>query len=305
MQGAGWLSPGVYKLSKNLVASSVYQVSVGWREICHVPKTQQILGATVQNEATWAALSWSLTGASRNVGKWVRFISIDSSRLIVVVLCFTGVNRLLVERTDLFQWQYVASRDEGPSSVCYITMPGTLLVLVLTVHMLHDVEGHWRFAQLVYSWAHPHAFFLQWHLVSFPHKLRGGTCGDKCGPLQDVHPVSKGRICVVGTEDCLVLRNHSQRLRKGGTLRCPSFWQLGESQTLYKKSGNVCVPDLNVLPWNISPATTGRGNASSVFTISGVCGWNFCLGMWSLTLCCVFSKSLSYTVSLFRQFCCR
>ena len=86
--------------------------------------------------------------------------------------------------------------------------------------------------------------------MSFPHQLRGGTC-DKCGPLQNVHPVSKGRICVVGSEDRLVLRNPSPRLRKGGTLRCPSFWRLGESRTLYKKSGNVCVPDLNVLPRNI------------------------------------------------------
>ena len=148
-------------------ASSVYQASVGWLEICYVPRTQQILGATVQNEATWATVSWWLTGASRNVGKWVQFISTDSGHLIVVVLCFTGVNRLLVEWTDLFQWQYMAWRDEGPSSFCYITMHGTLLVLALTVHMLHDIEGHWRFAQLVYNWAHPHAFFYSDILCHF------------------------------------------------------------------------------------------------------------------------------------------
>ena len=55
----------------------------------------QILGATVQNEATWASLSLSLTEGPRNIG--VQFINKDSSRLIVVVLCFTGVNQLLVE----------------------------------------------------------------------------------------------------------------------------------------------------------------------------------------------------------------
>jgi hypothetical protein len=57
----------------------------------------QILGATVQNEATCVALSWSVTVAPRNVGKCVQFINIDSSCLIVVVLCFTEVNQLLVE----------------------------------------------------------------------------------------------------------------------------------------------------------------------------------------------------------------
>jgi hypothetical protein len=32
-------------------------------------ENSQILGASVQNEATWVALSWSLTGAPRNIGK--------------------------------------------------------------------------------------------------------------------------------------------------------------------------------------------------------------------------------------------
>ena len=70
------------------------------------------------------------------------------------------------------------------------------------------------------------------------------------GPLDNMHPVSKGWTCVVGTEDCLVLRNHFHRLRKGGVLRCLGFWWLGESQTLYKLEC-VCVPDLNLLPWNM------------------------------------------------------
>ena len=75
-----------------------------------------------------------------------------------------------------------------------------------------------------------------------------------------------------------MLRNYSQRLRKGGVLRCLAFRRMGESQTLYKKSGNVCV----CLIWmysleTLSPSTTGHGHASSVFTISGICGWNFFL----------------------------
>jgi hypothetical protein len=32
------------------------------------------------------------------------------------------------------------------------------------------------------------------------------------------YPVLKRWICVVGKEDCLVLRNYSHRLRKGGML---------------------------------------------------------------------------------------
>jgi len=87
--------------------------------------------------------------------------------------------------------------------------------------------------------------------MSFPHKHGGGTYGDKCGPMENMHPLSKGWICVVRTEDCLVLKNHSHRLRKDGMLKCLAFWQLGESQTLYKKSGNVCVPGSKLLPWNM------------------------------------------------------
>ena len=147
--------------------------------------------------------------------------------------------------------------------------------------------------------------FLQWHLVSFPHKHGGGTYDDKCGPLENRQPVSKGWICVVGTEDCLVLKNHSHWLGKGGMLRCLVFGRLGESHTLYKKSvlwECVCLIWIYSLD-TLVPATTGHGHSSSVFTVSGVCvgGISFYLGKWSLTLGCVFSKSLSCTVSLFRQ----
>ena len=64
--------------------------------------------------------------------------------------------------------------------------------------------------------------------------------GDKSGPQLNMHPVSKRWICVVGTEDCLVLKNHLHWRRKGNMLRCLAFRWLGESQTFYKKSG-VCV----------------------------------------------------------------
>jgi len=61
------LDQGFINFPEILVASSVYQVSVWWREMC--TEDSQVLGATVQNKATWVALSWSLTGAHRNVGK--------------------------------------------------------------------------------------------------------------------------------------------------------------------------------------------------------------------------------------------
>ena len=83
---------------------------------------------------------------------------------------------------------------------------------------------------------------------------------------------------------------------------CLAFWQLGGSQTMCKKVGMcVCLIWIYSLEtW--SPATTGHGHATSIFSQC----WNFFyLGMWSFALDCVFSKSLSYTVSLFRQFRCR
>ena len=147
-------------------------------------------------------------------------------------------------------------------------------------------------------------FFLQWHLVLFPLKHGGGTYCDKCWPLENRHPVPKGWLCAVGTEDCLVLKQHSHWLRTDGMLKCLAFWQLGESQTLHKKSGNVCVPDMYLLHWNMKSSHnwTYLQFSQSVLYVGGI---PFCLGMWSLALGCVFSKSLSYMVSLFRQFRCR
>jgi hypothetical protein len=80
--------------------------------------------------------------------------------------------------------------------------------------------------------------------VRFPHEVGGESYTYRAGPLENIHHVSKGWGCVAGTEDYLVLRSSSHRLRKGGMVRCLSFWRLGESQTLYKKSMKrecVCV----------------------------------------------------------------
>ena len=126
--------------------------------------------------------------------------------------------------------------------------------------------------------------------------------------MENMHPVSKGWICVVGIEDCLVLRNHLHRLRKDGMLKCLAFWQLGESQTLNKKSRNVCVcawSEFTPLKHEIQPQLDMDMHLQFSQSVVYVGGISFCLGMWSLALGCVFSKSLSYTVSLFRQFRCR
>jgi hypothetical protein len=76
-------------------------------------------------------------------------------------------------------------------------------------------------------------YFLQWHHVSFPHQHGGVIYGDKCGPMENMRPVSNGWVSVARTQDCLVLKNLLHLLRKGGMLRYRAFWRLGESQTLY------------------------------------------------------------------------
>jgi len=62
-------------------------------------------------------------------------------------------------------------------------LPGTLLVLALTVHLLYDIERHWRFAYLVYNWAPPNAFFysdILWHLLGNLEKAFVVTNLDQC-----------------------------------------------------------------------------------------------------------------------------
>ena len=90
-------------------------------------------------------------------------------------------------------------------------------------------------------------------------------------------------------------------LTKDGMVRCLAFWQLGESQTLYKKSGHVCVPDMNLVRWNMKSSHNWTWicifSFQSVVYVGGI---SFCLGIWSLWA--VFSKSPSYMVSLLRQF---
>ena len=131
--------------------------------------------------------------------------------------------------------------------------------------------------------------------------------GDKSGPQLNMHPVSKRWICVVGTEDCLVLKNHLHWRRKGNMLRCLAFRWLGESQTFYKKSG-VCVctwSEFTPLKCGVQPQQDMDMHLQFSQSVVYVGGISFYLGMWSLSSGCVLSKSLSYTVSLFRQFRCR
>jgi hypothetical protein len=166
------------------------------------------------------------------------------------------------------------------------------------------VTWHWDSEGLLH-WCTTERFhvpLLQWHLVRFPHKVGGESYTYRGGPLGNIHGVQKGWSCVAGTVDCLELRNGLHRLEWAA---CLVFSRLGESQTLYSKSMKwqcMCVPDLNVIPWNFTYSSTTEWNehAFSVFTTIGMWGWN-CLGMWSLTLGFVFSRSLAYMVNLFWQ----
>ena len=74
---------------------------------------------------------------------------------------------------------------------------------------------------------------LQWHPVRFPHEHGGESYAYRAGSLENIR-VSEGWRYVAGTEDCLVL-NSLHWLRKGSTLRCLTFWRMGESQ-MYNKS---------------------------------------------------------------------
>jgi len=106
----------------------------------------------------------------------------------------------------------------------------------------------------------------------------------------------------------MVLRNHSHRLRKGGMLRCLGFWRLGESQTLYKESVQwecVCVcawSEFTPLKHEVQPQQDMDMHLQFSQSVVYVGGFSFYSGMLSLNFGCVFSKSLSYKVSLFRQF---
>jgi hypothetical protein len=80
-------------------------------------------------------------------------------------------------------------------------------------------------------------------------------------------------------------------------LRCVTFWRLGESQTFYKKSVNVCVPDLNILPWNIKFSHNRTWTFVFSFHNQGVCGWN-CYLECEVLLCAVCSASPCLTRSV-------
>jgi hypothetical protein len=161
-------------------------------------------------------------------------------------------------RTIICLWYYGAGYVACLSSYCtHVTWhKGTLKVCLIGVQLTTST-----------------CLFLQWHFVTFPQKLGGGTYGDRSGPLQNIHPVSKGWICVEGTEDCLVLKNHLHRLIKGDMLWSLAFWRVGESQTLYKKSvlWEWCVPDLNLLPWNIN--SSHNRTRACFFSFHNRCMW--------------------------------
>ena len=107
--GTVWLSSWVCKFSKSGGHLSVLCVSrVQWN-ISHT-EDSQILGAAVQNEAIWAMFyprcvhlccSVTLELAEVKERKWGQSVSIDSTCLIVVMLCSTGVMQLLVEGMNL------------------------------------------------------------------------------------------------------------------------------------------------------------------------------------------------------------
>jgi len=127
--------------------------------------------------------------------------------------------------------------------------------------------------------------FLQGHLVRFPHELAGESYTYRAGPLENIHCASEGWSCSAGTEYCLVLRDSTQRLWNGSTLRCLVFQRVGESQTLYSKSMKWrCVCVCVSLIWTLSletlspiPQHKDVDMHFSVFTTSAVWEWNFFL----------------------------
>jgi len=67
-------------------------------------------------------------------------LSIDSTRLIVVMLCFTGVMQLLVAGMNLYEWQCLAWRDGWRTIIrwCYIAWYVSCLHCYCTHVMGHN-----------------------------------------------------------------------------------------------------------------------------------------------------------------------
>jgi hypothetical protein len=203
----------------------------------------------------------------------------------------------------LLTQQFCVSGRVWKRSVMEIQMPGTLLVLTVTVHMLDD-RGTVKVCLIGVQLSITTCHILQWRLVSFPHQLWGGTCGDKYGPLDNMHPVSKRWICVLEQKTAWcwgTICTGWERVMRWDVLGSGG-WVSHKHCIRKVYSGNVCVRLIWIYcleTW--SPATTGHGHVSSVFTISGVCGWNFFLPLnvksyfW---LCVEVSPCLTRSVSL-------
>ena len=107
--GTVWLSLGVCKFSKSLRNLGVLCVSMVLWNMSHT-EVSQILGAAVQNEATWAMYarcghlcqSDTVELAEMYERKWDQSVHIDSTCLVVAMVCFTAVTQLLMNGTNLY-----------------------------------------------------------------------------------------------------------------------------------------------------------------------------------------------------------
>jgi len=107
--GTVWLSLGVCKFSKSRRNLSILCVSMVLWNMSHT-EVSQILGAAVQNEATWAMYarcghlcqSDTVELAEMYERKWDQSVHIDSTCLVVAMVCFTAVTQLLMNGTNLY-----------------------------------------------------------------------------------------------------------------------------------------------------------------------------------------------------------
>ena len=161
----------------------------------------------------------------------------------------------------------------------------------------------------MYNWALP-CSFLQWHLVRFPREIGGESYTYRAGPLENIHRVPKDgavyqkqRIALYWGTVCSGL----DRVACWDAL-CSGGWVSHRHCIARVWSGNVYV--CMSLIWmksleTLSPVPQQKDmDMHFQFSQPVMCGGAipFYLGMWSLTLVFVFSKSLNYTVNLFWQF---
>jgi hypothetical protein len=102
---------------------------------------------------------------------------------------------------------------------CYVEC-GTLLVLAVTVHMVHDTKGH---RQITY-WSSTEQFCmycLQWHWYG------GESYTDRAGLLESILVCSEAWSSVSTTVDCLVLSDGAHWMRNSYKLECLMFCSRG------------------------------------------------------------------------------